>query len=762
MAEPARVLVLEDDASMRELLAGVLQDEGYDVVAVARGEEAVEAASRATVDLVVVDVRMEGLDGLEALALMQRHLDGAATLVVTGYASEADSVRALRLGVSDYLRKPFDLAQFLERVGRLLAETRRRRLRQAREERLRELVRWALGAQARALEGRPLPPGASETLAAAAVLAGRLAAGAGLESPEVEEIEAGAALLAAHRHFGAAAPEIGPTTPPAASEAATEGPGLAARVADLAVAAACEDADPASRWPGRFDPLLLEGLDAARAALPASQPRSRALLGLGRALVHAGDAGNAREAFARVASEGSSREAVEAWLGMAHAARTSGRGEDISGSVQCALEAARAVGPAETGRAALEGGLALLQAGRPEALPALEEAADLLGRLQLEPAASRAALALATLRRPEPASLGDPLAVLLLPEHESERLDSAGWLLPLLLEAGQDPGIRRSLARVARDAPRELARVLTTGALSPNGRRAAAGLLAEGIARVPPETLDVLAGDPDPEVRRQAEAARRRPGGPAARPVLRIRSFGPLEISLGSDRVDERSWRSSRVKHFFAYLAAQPGPVPEDRALDDFWPEDAERGRQSLYWTTSAVRRTLRGWCGEGEEAVVRLRGHLALNPALPRWHDLQELERAWACPRGPGRAAAVRRVVDLARGPFLDGCYMDWALQIRAQVERLVREALAELHRDYQQRGLPQEALECALRLLEVDPLNQEACRMVMQAQVALGRPQEAIRQYEAHCRVLRRELDVEPSLDLLELYHRARLGLP
>ena len=264
MGEAARILVLEDDASMRELLAEVLEDEGHEVVAVARGQEAVEAAARGPLDLVVLDVRMEGLDGLEALARMRPHLHGAASLVVTGYASEADSVRALRLGVSDYLRKPFELSVFLDRVGALLAETRIRRRREGREERLRLLARWAVGALARALEGRTLPPGAAGTLEQTGALAGRLAEGAGLDSPEVEEVEAGAVLLAAHRLFGASEPEVGPSPPPSAAAAATEGGGLPARVAELAVAA-CEDPAPASRWPERFDPWLLGGLEAARA-----------------------------------------------------------------------------------------------------------------------------------------------------------------------------------------------------------------------------------------------------------------------------------------------------------------------------------------------------------------------------------------------------------------------------------------------------------------------------------------------------------------
>ena len=746
---------------MRELLAGVLEDEGHRVIAAARGEEAVEAAAREALDLVVLDVRMEGLDGLEALALMREHLHGAATLVVTGYACEADSVRALRLGVSDYLHKPFELERFLERVDRLLGETRRRRLREGREERLRALSRWGLVVLARALEGRTLPPGAAQTLERASALAGRLASGAGLESPEAEEIEAGALLLAAHRYFGAAGPEIGDTSPPAAAQAATEAAGLAARIADLAVASAEGEADPAARWPGRFDPLLLEGLEAARAGAPVPPPRGRALVSLGRALLQAGDQANARRAYCQAAATGTPREAVEAWLGLAHAERAADQRERIPASVRSALEAARAVGPAETGRAALEGGLVLLRAGCPEARSVLEEACASLQRLGLEPAASRARLARAALGPAGDEEWRAPLEILLRPEHEAERQEDLPWLVPALLEGPGHADLQRSLARLVRESPRELARALEGGALSPEARRQAAGLLACAGGSVPPPLLERLAADPDPAVREPAEAALRGRSAAPARPSLRIRSLGPLEVRVGHQPLEERAWRSSRVKHLFAYLAIQPRPVSEDRILEEFWPDDAECGRKGLYWATSAIRRTLRGWGPQGEEAVVRLRGHLGLNPDLPCWHDLAELERARATPPGPGRPAAARRVVELARGPFLDGCYMDWALAVRTRVEGQVREALAELHQHYHERAMPGEALECALRLQDLDPLCQEACRRVMQSQLALGRPAEAVRRFEAHRRVLARELEMEPSLELLELYHRARLGL-
>jgi len=758
MSEPARILVLEDDKSMRELLSEVLEDEGHRVLAVARGQEAVAAAEREALDLVVLDVRMEGLDGLEALARMQEHLRGAASLVVTGYASEADSVRALRLGVSDYLHKPFDLVDFLQRVEALLSETRRRRLRQAREERLRRLSTWALLALARTLEGRGLPPGSVENLEQVGSLAGRLADGAGMESPETEEVQAGTMLLAARRLFGLPTPDPPCPAPPLALAAMCEEPGLASRVADLAVCAG-EHPDPEGHWPGRFDPILLASLEAARADCPGQPHRGQALLGLAQTLLHAGDPRSAGQAFRRVLATGNPRERVAAALGVAEVALKAGCRPQLCEAVHSALQEARQVGPAETGRTALKGGLLLMRAGDSGARGFLEEAIRVARRLRLEPALSRARLALAASGLLEPPDWEENLEVLLRPENESERREDLPWLLPALMETRLEPP--RSLARLVREAPRELARWLESGAASASARRRAGALLAEVGGWLPLACLESLNADSDPEVRRQASEALKNRSRQPLRPALRIRSLGHLEVFLGEDVIEERTWRSPRVKHLFAYLAVQTRPVPEERLLEEFWPEDAVRGRNGLYWTTSALRRTLRGWSDGSQDPVQRVRGRLCLNPELPRWHDLAELERAAAIPAGPERPAAAQRVLDLARGPFLEGCYMDWALQVRDRVDGCVREALADLHQHHHLQGLDAEALECALRWKELDPLSQEACRGLMQSLLAMGRPQEAIRHYECHCRTLRRELDMEPPLELMELSHRARLGL-
>ncbi|MCA9791267.1 MAG: response regulator, partial [Candidatus Eremiobacteraeota bacterium] len=120
MNHTARILLLEDDQELRQTLVDVLELEGYFVVAVDRGEQAVAAAHGEAFDLIVADVRMEGMDGIDALRQMRADLPDSRAMVISGYSSEADSIRAIQAGVEDYLKKPFSAKQFLDAVRRLL------------------------------------------------------------------------------------------------------------------------------------------------------------------------------------------------------------------------------------------------------------------------------------------------------------------------------------------------------------------------------------------------------------------------------------------------------------------------------------------------------------------------------------------------------------------------------------------------------------------------------------------------------------------
>ncbi|MEW6284417.1 MAG: HD domain-containing phosphohydrolase, partial [Candidatus Eremiobacterota bacterium] len=116
-----RVLVLDDDPLVAEGLQRALRREGYHVLVAHSAHEAVRLAGEEFLDLVICDVRMPEVDGLDALAMLHNLQQGMRSIVITGYASEDAPVRAIKRGVDDYLFKPVPLEDLLKSVRHSLA-----------------------------------------------------------------------------------------------------------------------------------------------------------------------------------------------------------------------------------------------------------------------------------------------------------------------------------------------------------------------------------------------------------------------------------------------------------------------------------------------------------------------------------------------------------------------------------------------------------------------------------------------------------------
>jgi two-component system response regulator PilR (NtrC family) len=105
----ARVLVVDDEKSMRDLLSITLEKEGYDVLTAAGGEPAIETLHRETVDVVITDLRMPKVDGMQVLRAAKEISPDTAVIVITAVASTETAVEAMKLGAYDYITKPFKL-----------------------------------------------------------------------------------------------------------------------------------------------------------------------------------------------------------------------------------------------------------------------------------------------------------------------------------------------------------------------------------------------------------------------------------------------------------------------------------------------------------------------------------------------------------------------------------------------------------------------------------------------------------------------------
>ena len=108
-----RILVADDDDALRESLELVLAAEGYEVVTARDGAAALALVETQPVDLVLCDLRMPGMDGLELLPQLVRRLPGVPVLLMSAYGSSDLAVEAMRRGAYDYLAKPFQPSEVL-------------------------------------------------------------------------------------------------------------------------------------------------------------------------------------------------------------------------------------------------------------------------------------------------------------------------------------------------------------------------------------------------------------------------------------------------------------------------------------------------------------------------------------------------------------------------------------------------------------------------------------------------------------------------
>jgi len=138
-----RVLVVDDDQSLREFLTITLARDGFEVLAAPSGPEALRLVGETPVDLALVDLRMPGMDGLETLRRLKELSETTAVVIVTAFATTETAVQAMKEGACDYLIKPFKVDELKLVVRKALEE---RRLRWENQRLRREVeLRYTLG-----------------------------------------------------------------------------------------------------------------------------------------------------------------------------------------------------------------------------------------------------------------------------------------------------------------------------------------------------------------------------------------------------------------------------------------------------------------------------------------------------------------------------------------------------------------------------------------------------------------------------------------
>lgn len=118
----AKILIVDDEKAVRESLEEILELEDYQVETVSSGEKALELINETDYDLVLLDLKMSGIDGVEVMKQITRYAPETKVIILTGHGTLESAIEALRTGAEDYMLKPFEASTILDSIGRALSK----------------------------------------------------------------------------------------------------------------------------------------------------------------------------------------------------------------------------------------------------------------------------------------------------------------------------------------------------------------------------------------------------------------------------------------------------------------------------------------------------------------------------------------------------------------------------------------------------------------------------------------------------------------
>lgn len=244
--------------------------------------------------------------------------------------------------------------------------------------------------------------------------------------------------------------------------------------------------------------------------------------------------------------------------------------------------------------------------------------------------------------------------------------------------------------------------------------------------------------------------------------LISIRTLGTFLVSLGGDANLGQDVRNEKSRWLLARLALQWGePLAVESLLEEFWPGvAATRGRKNLSYTLLQLRDSLALDDAAFESLVLRTPSTLQLNPERLGQHDYTEVMKMTESRKPLTSAVALRRLLDLYRGPFLRTCYEDWADVARSKLEICFTETVLASGRAMLDHNEFEAVESSGRKLLEWDPTNEDAAGLLMEAYLKMAKPERAVEVYEATVKALKSE-DLEPDPELMKLYYRASMGL-
>jgi ATP/maltotriose-dependent transcriptional regulator MalT/DNA-binding SARP family transcriptional activator len=243
--------------------------------------------------------------------------------------------------------------------------------------------------------------------------------------------------------------------------------------------------------------------------------------------------------------------------------------------------------------------------------------------------------------------------------------------------------------------------------------------------------------------------------------------LGPFELRAGGTRISDRGWRTSKAKELFALLLLdRQRAVSRDELVAQLWPEtDPASALSNFHFTLHALRKALASAGASEATSVVRTDTgyHLALPISIHV--DLEVFRRSLRRGReareaGRSREAIqyLRAAVAVHRGEFLADLNAPWIDRQREETDRQLVAAAKELATLELEWKEPKAAVRPLEKLLELEPYDEEAHRLLMRAHHESGDHALAVRHYQALEAMLHRDLGAEPEPATRELYQRIR----
>ncbi|WP_172147757.1 MULTISPECIES: ATP-binding protein [Pseudomonas] len=231
-------------------------------------------------------------------------------------------------------------------------------------------------------------------------------------------------------------------------------------------------------------------------------------------------------------------------------------------------------------------------------------------------------------------------------------------------------------------------------------------------------------------------------------PRLQVRLFGAVEIILDGRRL--RAFDSLRLQRFLALIALRRDPQHRSRLAFELWPDSDE----------AQARTNLRKLLHDFRHALPDIGEFVEIDHETVRWIASGPSEVDVLRFQDARAAGDFELAARLYSGDLLPACYDDWVLDERAKLRAQAYEALVRLAEAAARRDDHKAAIRHAQRIIDLEPSDEAAVRVQMQAHLALGDRAAALRAYHRYAQVLERDLAVAPGETIAALYQQLRAG--